>query len=333
VGRTSLLRLWILVLLLTRGAAAQQPPPDFHVMAMGDWGEDTAAQRDVAGAMSRWAKGTPPNAVLLLGDNFYFTLTGPDDPRWQRVFERVYDPATLNVPFYSCLGNHEYGLRNLDTELAYSRQHPESRFKLPARWYRIDLPKEKPVLTVLILDSDKDFLSDAQWNEQIKWLKDELDKPRGTWTICCAHHPLYSNGFFWANGVLQKDWGLLFEKSNVDFYLCGHEHNLQHLEIPGSSVSYVIAGGGGAHAAPLMRDNRGFSREAFGFADFELTPDSATVRIIGTDDKPMHVFERTKSGRVRIIETTPNSKPVNPLDAYLQLDRRRRAATQPAKAP
>ena len=328
-------RLLLLIGLALFGSAKGQSPPapQFHVMAMGDWGEDTAAQHDVAGAMSRWAKDHPPKAVLLLGDNFYFTLKGADDPRWQSVFEKVYDPATLNVPFYSSLGNHEYDLNNLQTEFAYARQHPGSRFKLPARWYRIDLPQDKPLLTVLMLDSNKDFLSEVQWNEQINWLKAELEKPRGTWTICCAHHPLYSNGFFWGNGILQKDWGVHFEKYHVDFYLCGHEHNLQHLEIPGSTVSYVIAGGGGAHAAPLMRDNRGFSRESFGFADFELTPDTATVRIIGADDKPMHVFERTKAGNVRIIETTPNSKPVNPLDAYLQLDKRRRAATQPVTAP
>jgi len=64
-----------------------------------------------------------------------------------------------------------------------------------------------------------------------------------------------------------------------------------------------------------------------------LDPNAATIRIVGTDDKPMHAFERTKAGKVRIIETTPNSKAVNPLDAYLQLDKRRRAATQPSKAP
>lgn len=330
----------LLVLLLAGCDAAPHDPvatrPDaarVDVLAMGDWGEDTAAERQVAAAMSRWAKdqdGGFCKAVLLCGDNFYFKLAGVDDPHWNTLFEQMYDPKTLNIPFYACLGNHDYDGNNLSIELAYAKVHPESRFKLPAPWYRMDVPKERPMLTVIMLDSNRDNLADVQWNQQIEWLKHELEGPRAAWTICCAHHPLYSNGFFWANGILQQDWGKLLEKYHVDFYLSGHEHNLQHLEIPGSSTSYVIAGGGGAHAQPLMRDNRGFSREAFGFVDFELTPDSATVRYVGTDDQPMHVFERTKAGKVRITKTTENSKPVNPLDAYLQLDKRRR---KPATAP
>lgn len=338
---------WILplvVLLAGCGAAPPEAPTTrpsparINVLAMGDWGEDTAAEREVAAAMSRWVQKDgdlgPDKAVLLCGDNFYFKLTGVDDPHWQTLFEKMYDPKLLNAPFYACLGNHDYDGDNLRIELAYAKLHPDSRFKLPAPRYRVDVPKERPMLTVIMLDSNRDNLSDLQWNEQIAWLKQELEGPRARWTICCAHHPLYSNGFFWANGILQQDWGKLLEKYHVDFYLSGHEHNLQHLEIPGSSTSYVIAGGGGAHAQPLMRDNRGFSREAFGFVDFELTPDLATVRYIGTDDQPMHVFERAKAGKVRITKTIENSKPVNPLDAYLQLkERRRQTTTQPATQP
>lgn len=340
--------LTILLALAGFGAATQSAPAQsapttqpttrhVDVLAMGDWGEDTAAQRQVAHALSHWTQlddnARRLKAVLLCGDNFYFKLTGIDDPRWQSLFERMYDPKTLDVPFYACLGNHDYDGNNRAIELAYARTHPDSRFKLPGDWYRIDVPREKPILTVIMLDSNRDNLSDVQWNRQIAWLKKELDGPRARWTICCAHHPMYSNGFFWANGVLQKDWGVLMEKYHVDFYLSGHEHNLQHLEIPGSWMSFIIAGGGGAHPAPLMRDNRGFSREAFGFVDFDLTPDLATVRFLGTNDQPLHVFQRTKSGKVRILQTTPNSKPVNPLAAYLQLERRRHATTQPATAP
>jgi tartrate-resistant acid phosphatase type 5 len=306
----------------TRAASASSAPSrrmDF--LAMGDWGEDTAAQRQVAGAMARYIKTDKERftTLLLLGDNFYFKLTGINDPRWQSVFEQVYDPKSLAMPFYACLGNHDYDGDNMSIELGYSRRHPESRFKLPAEWYRVDLPRDKPLVTVIMLDSNKDNISDVQWNRQIEWLKHELAGPRAAWTICCAHHPLFSNGFFWGNGILQKDWGTLFQKYHVDFYLCGHEHNLEHLEIPGWTTSFMIAGGGGAHAHPLARDDRGFSREAFGFVHFELTPDKAIVRYLGTDDKPMHEFSRNKAGQVRILETTPNSPRVNPLKAYLQL--------------
>jgi len=289
------------------------------LLAMGDWGEDTTAERQVAGAMEKEARTDqpPPAFVLLLGDNFYFKLSGVDDPHWQTLFEQMYDPAVLGVPFYACLGNHDYDGNNLQTELSYARLHPDSRFKMPSEWYRVDLPTTQPIVTVLMLNSNRENLSELQWNEQTQWLEKQLASPRAPWTICCAHHPLFSNGFFWGNGVLQKDWGMLFQKYHVDFYLCGHEHDMEHLEIPGWSTSFVIAGGGGAHSHPLSRDDRGFSRMAYGFVDFEIDADKTVVRMMDTHDKPMHVFERTKAGNVKVIETTPNTPRTNPLKAYL----------------
>lgn len=304
-------------------AASTQPADELNVIAMGDWGEDTAAERQVAAAMASFAGNDRDHgtldAVLLCGDNFYFKLTGVDDPRWQTLFEKMYDPRQLDIPFYACLGNHDYDGNNLQIELTYARQHPDSRFKLPAEWYRVDLPKGKPMVTVLMLDSNKENMSELQWNEQVQWLAKELAAPRASWTICVAHHPLFSNGFFWGNGPLQHDWGTLFQKYKVDFYLCGHEHDVEHLEIPKWFTSFVIDGGGGAHGHPLSRDDRGFSREAFGFVDFDLMADKAIVQFIGADRKPMHTFERTKAGQVRVVETTPNTPRTNPLKAYLQM--------------
>lgn len=338
------IRLRLLGVLLALGLAganvgAKAPPPttrpaaaeETNLLAMGDWGEDTSAQRDVAAAMARYVRGSNRhfNAVLLLGDNFYFALTGTDDPRWQTVFEQVYDPVALDMPFYACLGNHDYDGNNFRFELAYAKEHPRSRFKLPAPWYRLNLPRGTAMVTVLMLDSNKDNLTERQWSQQILWIKDQLQGPRAPWTVCCAHHPMFSNGFFLFNGILQQDWGRLFEKNDVDFYLTGHEHNLQHMEVPGWKESFVIAGGGGAHSHPLFRDDRGFSRQDFGFVHFEFTSDKAVVRFIGTDGKVLHEFERSKAGKVRILETTPNSTPQkNALKAYLEL-RNRKPTTQP----
>jgi hypothetical protein len=300
---------------------------------MGDWGEDTAGQRRVAAAMATRAKNPAehPAAVVLCGDNFYFSLTGVDDPRWQTLFERMYDPAALNVPFFACLGNHDYSGNNLRIELDYARQHRDLRFTLPDRWYRRDIPPQKPLVTLLMLDSNRDNLSDLQWARQIAWIKEQLASPRAQWTICCAHHPMFSNGYVFFNGILQRDWGKPFEEADVDFYLAGHEHNLQHLEIPAWRESFLIAGGGGAHQHPLFRADRGFSREDFGFVDFKFNTSRALVRIIDGDGKTMHAFERNKAGKVWVLETTPNSVPQkNPLQTYLEL-RNRPPATQPAQ--
>ena len=142
--------------------------------------------------------------------------------------ERAGYPKQLPMPFFACLGNHDYDGNNLNIESDSARQNPASRFKLPDRWYRLDLPAEKPVAPVLMLDSNMELLGDVRWNQQIAWLQKQLESPRAAWTICCAHHPLFSNGFFWGNGPLQKDWGMLFQRHHVDFYLSGHEHDMEH---------------------------------------------------------------------------------------------------------
>ena len=79
-----------------------------------------------------------------------------------------------------------------------------------------------------MLDSNKDLLGPEQWNQELKWIEAELSRPRKTWMIACAHHPLFSNGDHGDIGVLQNTWGELFQKHKLDFYLCGHDHDVQH---------------------------------------------------------------------------------------------------------
>ena len=85
--------------------------------------------------------------------------------------ERAGYPKQLPMPFFACLGNHDYDGNNLNIESDYVRQNPASRFKLPDRWYRVDLPAEKPVVTVLMLDSNMELLGEVRWNQQIAWLQ------------------------------------------------------------------------------------------------------------------------------------------------------------------
>ncbi len=114
------------------------------------------------------------------------------------------------------LGNHDYKDGKDAIELEYAKANPQSRWKLPARWYRLDIPHENPLVTVLMLDSDRDLMAKDLWTEEAKWIEAELSKPRGTWTLCCAHHPLFTNGGHGDNGPLKSLWGPMFEKYKVD---------------------------------------------------------------------------------------------------------------------
>src|ERR1041384_6541348 len=171
---------------------------EVNLLCFGDWGQNSStAQRATALRMAVYAAKSDVrfDAALLLGDNFYGKMPrGVSDPRWRTEFEEMYSAQMLPMPFYVALGNHDYEPGKAAAELAYAKQHPDSRWKMPAKWYRVELPADHPVVSVLVLDSNYADLLGA-WKTELTWMESELAKPRpGTWVIATAHHPLFSNG-------------------------------------------------------------------------------------------------------------------------------------------
>lgn len=270
-----------------------------NLLALGDWGDDNWAQAEVADGMAQYTQRriASLDGVLLLGDNFYSPLQGIDDPRWDRLFEQMYDPQSLDAPFYAAMGNHDYYEANGSYLLEYSSAHANSRWNMPARWYRLELPAEAPLVTVLVLDSNYESLSTEEWADQGDWLAAELQKPRQTpWLIVAAHHPLYSDGKHGDDSFLGAAWGELLKRHGVDFYLCGHDHNLQHLRLPDRDTDFVISGGGGRGTRDLQPNIRGpFAAEIHGFAHLRLSAQAADVRLVDKHGRIIHAFSRQAS--------------------------------------
>ena len=146
----------------------------------------------------------------------------------------------------------------------------------------------------------------------MRWLGTELARPRTTrWLIVCAHHPLYTNGSHGDNGTLQRLWGPLLEKFKVDFYLAGHDHDLQHLQPSGRFTTHVVSGAGGKKPRPMRRSDRGpFSRSINGFVHMRLTDKEAIVRYIDAPGgRTAHLFQRAPGGTVQVLGTTGRETP------------------------
>jgi hypothetical protein len=300
---------------VARPLAARVPDVEVNLLAMGDWGTGSARQRVVATTLANYIGRAAKrfDGMLLAGDNFYVRLRGTDDPQWRTMFEELYDPWAFSFPFFPSLGNHDYQDGKDAIELAYAAKNPESRWKFPARWYRVDLPADQPLVTLLMLDSNKGLLGEQRWGQEMQWLREELAKPRrAKWLVCAAHHPLYSNGDHGDNGVLQREWGPLFDEYGVDFYVCGHDHDLQHLQFKEHWPSFVLVGGGGASVRAMRIDRRGpFSQSINGFAHLRFTPDHAELRLISRDGKTLHTARRKDDGTVQVI-TTEGTEPAQP---------------------
>ena len=294
--------------------ATPPDPKSNHILMLGDWGTVTepGQQIAIANAMKRWASDNSirPDALLMLGDNFYGEMPdGVNSRRWITQFEQMYPSTLFPGPAYAVLGNHDYETfrgNKVEAELAYTRQ--SYRWTMPRRWYSVKLPKENPLLTLICLDSnipgskERDLwpwsivLTRQQHDEQQQWLEAELAKPRTTpFLAVAAHHPLYSNGMHRDNPKLIAQWDSLLRRHNVDLYLSGHDHDLQHLEFKGHPTSFVISGGGGAELVgwttpPQERGPWGL--RALGFTDLQISKEEVVVRHIGKDATVLYEFKK-----------------------------------------
>ena len=120
-------------------SATLPDPKSSRILMLGDWGTDTepGQQITVANAMKRWVSENSirPDALLMLGDNFYGEMSdGVNSRRWIKQFEEMYPSSFFPGPAYAMLGNHDYETsrgNKVEVELAYTRQ--SSRWTMPQR--------------------------------------------------------------------------------------------------------------------------------------------------------------------------------------------------------
>ncbi len=299
-------------------------PANPHMLLLGDWGADhyPQQQRAVAEQMKHYVDGKQvhPQAVFLLGDNWYGNMLGGlDCPRWQTDFEQMYPTSHFPCPFYAVLGNHDYEHRidsKADLQLAYPK-HVKTRWTMPDHWYTFTWPEKNPVITFLCLDSNLPGTKDDPfpWSftmsrehtaKQDAWFQAQLAKPRTTpFVAVVCHHPLYTNGVHKDNKLLLKRWEPMVRQAKVDFWITGHDHDLQHIEFAGHPTSFVISGGGGAELVNWTTDpaKRGpFGSKVLGFSDLEIVDGAVVLRHIDVNGQELHAFRKTSDGKVTLLK-------------------------------
>lgn len=294
-------------------AAATTEAGDQHWLMIGDFGSQEPAQTAVAGGMKAYAQGLGAklSGLLLLGDNFYKKTEGwsVDSPRWKTGFEDMYPKDVFDCPCPAVLGNHDYhdntspGSDGEQVQLAYAKRGG-TRWHMPAKWYRMDTP----LVTFLAIDTnlkttsgaDKEgktitCLSPQEEKDQLAWLKTELAKPRTTpWLVVMGHHPVYSNGVHGDSKQLVAEYAPLFQEHGVHLYLCGHDHDMQHLELEKQKTSYILSGGGGARVRELKNKDRQmpYGVNIYGFTHMQANKDRLLVRHMDANRNQVHAFEK-----------------------------------------
>ncbi len=238
--------------------------------------------------------------------------------RWKEQVEDMYPASVFPGPQWAVLGNHDYhdNEGGEKVQLEYAKQ-PGVRWHMPNKWYRVDVGTPKPLVTFLALDTNLPTVSGTKSKKtgkkqahlalkdevaQLAWLKEELAKPRAPFTVVVGHHPLYSNGIHKDTKQLIEQWGELFEEHKVHAYLCGHDHDLQHLELENRFTSFILSGGGGARVRKLTNETRKmpYGHDINGFTHLQIQADALTFTHHGVDGGVLHRFTKKQDGTVVI---------------------------------
>ena len=271
-------------------AFLRKPPEKFsvkaedkavRVLAFGDFGTGSEAQKNTAAAMLEFHRKTPFDFGITLGDNFYDVgMMSPEDARWKTWWEDMY--SALGVKFYASLGNHDWGhVDSPAAEILYSDK--SSSWKMPAPYYTFTAG------SVQFFALDTNEISEAQ----MLWLKEALEKSKARWKIVYGHHPIYSDGDH-GDGLILKAKLLPLLKDKVDIYLVGHDHVVNHIK-PESGVHFFVSGGGGARLYKVTPKERTlFAQSTNAFAVIEADAKEMKVRFIGLDGKPLYEYTMNK---------------------------------------
>lgn len=287
------------------------PSGALNFIAMGDWGRNGEDhQKQVAAQMGKTASDIKAQFIIATGDNFYPSgVISEWDPLFKYSFEDIYTAFSLQWDWYPVLGNHDYKT-NPDAQVAYSKI--SRRWKMPARYYSklILLPGDTASkILILFIDTNPlipEFYSNAEYGpnvraadsaKQKKWIVKELSNtsPNIKWKIVVGHHPMYTGGSRYEGydtKAIRNSLKPVFDKYNVDVFLAGHEHSLQHL-VNGKTQHFISGAASEKTAARLIPESKMAASE-YGFMIFSVTRNALIVNTIDYTGKIIYTTTVSK---------------------------------------
>ncbi len=279
---------------------------DFNFLIVGDWGRNGAFhQQDVSNQMNNYSAEYNAKFIVSTGDNIYDDgVKGVDDKLWKTSFEDIYSGTALQKDWFVTLGNHDYrGLAQ--AEVDYTKV--SKRWKLPARYYAIIRPITGRDSALFIFIDTSPFvhkyheesghygdINAQDTTAQLRWIDSTLKTSNARWKIVFGHHPVYSAGTkHGGTPELMSSLKPILDKNKVEFFFCGHDHDLQHLKPTASAVDYIISGAGSeTRDAGFIDGLSKFSNGESGFAMVSLKADNASVYMINYTGKLLYTMSK-----------------------------------------
>ena len=270
-------------------------------LAIGDWGRrGKHHQKEDADEMGVVAEKLNASFTIAVGDNFYEagvkTLT---DSHWKESYEDIYTAKSLQKRWYVALGNHDYG-GNVQVQIDYTTH--STRWYMPSRYYAETIPVDDTTKALLVVYDSNPFITGYHltpgnmMNEvatqdtgaQVKWLDSTLSHSKAQWKIVVAHHPLYSAGQHSNIKILLNHILPLLQKYNVQVYICGHDHDMQHLRSKDGITNYFVSGAGSEVRSVGISPESKFAASTTGFMAATLSSKEMQMNFIDFQGKILY---------------------------------------------
>ena len=267
-------------------------PGTLSFLAMGDVGTGDADQQAVAATARRLCAERRCDFILFLGDNFYnHGVNSIHDPKWQSHYEALY--AAIGIPVLPVLGNHDVKKDAL-AQVLYSLR--STTWRMPNYQYAFQAGPAR----FFALNTNLNLLA---------WigLRKRLRPDPAHWTFVFGHHALYGSGAQGDMDAVGRWYWRRYLQPMVDFYLGAHNHQLEHLRVPGHATEYVVSGAGGSHyrdkvaAGERFKGTRArslFKHRDTGLAWFRVTADDVRVELLDGAGTLLYGFIRRRDGTV-----------------------------------
>jgi len=227
----------------------------FECILVGDTGSGNNDQYLVSESMSKLiAKNPKIQSVMIVGDNIYPRgCDSVDDEQFVTKFQEPY--KNINLPFYLCLGNHDYGTKGndfSDTQIkyTYSKHNTDKKWNMPKKWYS----QQFPHCEFFFIDTNFDRLSEFVIQNQLRDTVQGIRNSKKKWKILCGHHTWRSVGGHGnassepsptAEHNFETFMNDLFKQVKIDLYVCGHDHCKSVIKIGSHKTLTLVIGTGG----------------------------------------------------------------------------------------
>lgn len=275
----------------------------FRFIVLNDAGKNGYAdQKKIAQVMGDVADVAGVDYILSAGDQLHFRgVKHVDDPFWITNFETIYThPKLMSAKWYAVPGNHEY-LGSVDAFVNYSKKSP--RWKTKSRYFYFDFNgKGQASIRIIMLDTTplmeryhKKRFDDAAVQDvkaQLAWCDSLLSSSKAACNVVIGHHPIYANTDKRDDEQeqLREVLNPILMKHAVDTYICGHIHNFQFINVPNSTIDYIVNTSASEGRPVHSNENLVYGTPQSGFLLGEVTSDKLNLYLINKEGRIIYSY-------------------------------------------